>query len=523
MGNKKNVKVYVTDTSVLIEKAVSKLIKEKKIDGRIIIPNAVVSELENQANHGQEIGFLGLEEIQELRNLKIDLEFKGDRPNEHQIKYAKSGEIDAYIREIAVQEKAILITADKVQAESGKAYGLEVIHLHLRIPKEKLSFEKYFDEHTMSIHIKENCVVKGKKGKPGQWDLVHLTKDKMKADEIESIAKEVFEKSRVESNAFIEISRKGSTIIQYKDYRIVIVRPPVADGWEMTIVRPIKTLNLNEYNLSNEILDRIKNKARGIIVAGEVGSGKSTLAQAIAEYYVGMGKVTKTIESPRDLKLSDDITQYSKNFADSEEIHDILFLSRPDNIIFDEVRDTPDFQLYIDLRLAGSNVLGVLHSASPIDAVQRFIRRMDTGMIPSVLDTIFFIEKGRISKAYSLKMIVKVPTGMTEADLARPVVEVRDFTTDKLEYEIYSYGEETVVIPVNEQTFKRTGASNLAEKQIENMIGRYTKECKAEIVNDHKAIVYVLEHDIPKLIGTKGKNISDIEKRLGISIDIKAL
>jgi len=40
-------------------------------------------------------------------------------------------------------------------------------------------------------------------------------------------------------------------------------------------------------------------------------------------------------------------------------------------------------------------------------------------------------------------MEVKVPSGMTEADLARPVVTVKDFETNKLEYELYSYGEET--------------------------------------------------------------------------------
>ena len=50
----------------------------------------------------------------------------------------------------------------------------------------------------------------------------------------------------------------------------------------------------------------------------------------------------------------------------------------------------------------------------------------------------------------SLKMEVKVPSGMTEADLARPVVTVHDFETGKLEYELYSYGEETVVVPVKE-------------------------------------------------------------------------
>src|SRR3989344_9600562 len=122
--------VYVVDTSAIIEKAVSKMIKAKEIKGRIIVPMAVIAELENQANHGHEIGFIGLEELQEIRKLKdVQLEFSGERPNEMQIKFAKAGYIDAMIREIAFREKATLITADLVQAESGKAFGLEVIHI----------------------------------------------------------------------------------------------------------------------------------------------------------------------------------------------------------------------------------------------------------------------------------------------------------------------------------------------------------------------------------------------------------
>ena len=42
--------VYVADTSVIIEKKISELVKSDEIKGTIIIPNAVLAELENQAN-----------------------------------------------------------------------------------------------------------------------------------------------------------------------------------------------------------------------------------------------------------------------------------------------------------------------------------------------------------------------------------------------------------------------------------------------------------------------------------------
>ena len=517
--------IYVVDTSVVIERVISKSVNEGKIEGRILIPRAVMAELEHQANKGLETGMLGLEELQNLQNLKkdkkIEIEFIGERPNIYQMKYAKSGgEIDALIRELAYHEDATLITADRVQAESAKALGMNVMFFEFEKPVEGLRLEKLFDDKTMSIHLKGDCFCYAKKGLPGDWNLVKVSKEKFSNEKIKEMAKEVVEKTRMDKNSFVEIARSGSTIVQYKNYRIVITKPPVSDGWEITAVKPLKKLNLEEYKIHEVIADRIKNKARGIIIAGETGSGKSTFAMAVAESYLKQGRIVKTVESPRDLILPNEITQYSKNFTSSEELHDILFLSRPDNIIFDEVRDTPDFKLYIDLRLAGSNCVGVLHSGSPIDAIQRFIGRLDCGMIPSVLDTILFIEKGNIGKIYSLSITVKVPSGMVEADLSRPVIEVRNFENGKLEYEIYSYGEGTVVIPVSKE---EKPTRKLAEKQIEKEFSKYVDRVNVEILNDNKAVVYVPSGSISRIIGKQGKNIDMIEKRLGIGIDVQEL
>ena len=476
-------KKYVIDTSFVIEGLVSEYIKQGKIKGKILIPRAVLAELEHQANQGQEIGFLGLEELQRLQKMKLDLSFVGDRPNLYQRENAKSGgEVDSLIRDIAYNEGAILVTADKIQSESAKAVGLEVIFYIQEELGGKLKLEVYFDEITMSVHLKEGCIPKAKKGKPGEWKLIDVGKKELSQAEVQDIAKEIVEKSRIEPGAFIEISRPGSTIVQYKNYRIVIAKTPVSDGWEITAVRPIKILNLEDYKLPEKIESRVKSTARGVIISGTTGSGKSTFAQALAEFYAKNDFITKTVESPRSLILSSDVTQYSKNLATSEEIHDILFLSRPDYIIFDEMRDTPDFKLYTDLRLGGSNVLGVLHAATPIDAVQRFISRLDVGMIPSVLDTIIFIDKGNVGKIMTVAMIVKVPSGMIEADFARPVVEIRDFNTNKLEFEIYSYGEETVVIPVNEEFIQEDRMKILAARQLEKEMAHYSSRIKVKVI-----------------------------------------
>lgn len=128
-------KSYVVDTSAVINKFLHILIK-KGLSGKLIVPNAVMAELENLANKGKEEGFDGLEEITKLHESKnkLNLYFYGLRPNEQQIKFAKSGEIDALIREIARKTKSILITSDLVQAKSAQAYGLKVVYLR---PKEK--------------------------------------------------------------------------------------------------------------------------------------------------------------------------------------------------------------------------------------------------------------------------------------------------------------------------------------------------------------------------------------------------
>ena len=63
----------------------------------------------------------------------------------------------------------------------------------------------------------------------------------------------------------------------------------------------------------------------------------------------------------------------------------------------------------------------------------------------------------------------------------------------------------------------------LAELAIENEFARYSRNAEVEVVSDNKCIIYVPERDIPKIIGKQGKNISMIEKSLGMSVDVKEL
>jgi ATPase len=452
---------------------------------------------------------------------KIKLRYTGDRPSIDDIKLAKSGRMDAIIRDVAKIENGTLFTADYVQALVGEAEGVKVRHIPAEIKLTGLKFEKYFTPDTLSIHLKQDVIPMAKRGKPGHFELVKLSKEPLEDSEINDMIREISEATRISDEGYVEISRSGAMVLQLGNYRIAIARPPFSDGLEVTIVRPIVKLTLQDYKMSEKLLDRLKEKAEGIIIAGPPGSGKSTLAASMGEYYKNQNKIVKTIESPRDLQVSNEITQYGPLEGDFEKTGDILLLVRPDYVIFDEVRKTKEFQVFSDLRLSGVGMIGIVHATNPVDALQRFITRVELGMIPSIIDTIIYVKDGEIKEVFSVKITVKVPSGMVEADLARPVVEVRDFETDKLEYEIYTFGEENVILPVKEANETISGMKKLAGERIMQEIRKFDPNAIVEIPSEGSATVKVDNNVIARLIGKNGAMISDIEKKLGIHIDVE--
>jgi len=511
----------VPDTSAIIHGILLEELRKMKKKVELIIPLAALDELQAQASKGREVGFIGLEQLKEIRKVcekkKIKIRFEGERPSLEDIKLAHSGRIDAMIRDVAKKNNAYLYTCDYVQALVAEAEGVKVKYFEVPVKTSGLKFENFFTEDTISVHLKENCVPLAKRGKPGNFKLVEVSDKKLTYEEISEIIREISEAARISEEGSIEINRPGALVIQLGNYRIAIARPPFSDGVEVTIVRPIVKLRLEDYKLSDKLMQRLKEQAEGIIIAGPPGSGKTTFAASLAEFYRSLGKVVKTLESPRDMQVSNEITQYAPLEGDFEKTAEILLLVRPDYTVFDEVRKTRDFEIFTDLRLAGVGMIGVVHASKAIDAIQRFISRVDIGVLPHVVDTIIFIKEGEIKKVYELSLKVKVPTGMTQEDLARPVVEVRDFETGKLEYEIYTYGEENVVVPIEKE--KVDVVKKLAEERVLIEIRRYDPKASVEIVGN-KALVKVDNRVIGRLIGKDGENISRLEKKLGLRIEV---
>jgi ATPase len=505
----------VVDTSVVIAGRIPEFIEKENVE-EIIIPEAVLAELEAQANFGRLSGFKGLSEIEKIveiaRKRGIRIDFAGKRPGIDEVRLASGGEIDNMIREIAKERNAVLLTSDRIQSLVARAKGINSIYIKPRVVRpEETKIMSFFTPDTASVHLREGVPPYAKRGKIGNLKLVKLSDKPLSYEEMVEIADEIIEVARQDEESSVEIERKGATIVQLRDIRIAIAERPFSDRMEITAVRPIAKVSLEDYGVSEELKRRFIERQRGILIAGPPGAGKSTFAASVANYLLEQGFVVKTMESPRDLMVRDEVTQYSPLEGEMSLTADFLLLVRPDYTIYDELRKTSDFQVFADMRMAGVGMIGVTHATRAIDAIQRMIGRVELGIIPQVVDTVIFIEAGRISKVYELSFTVKVPEGMLEADLARPVIEVRDFESKKVEYEIYTYGEQVVVMPIESDERAKEILSDRLSKILDDF---------EVIVSGRRAVVKVPRERIAKLIGKKGKRIKKLEEELRLSIDI---
>ncbi|HCB51863.1 TPA: hypothetical protein DEP21_04860 [Patescibacteria group bacterium] len=89
----------------------------------------------------------------------------------------------------------------------------------------------------------------------------------MSKSELTNLIDTLYKEVEARDDGFLEIDRKLSKVLQIGPYRIVIVHPPLSDGLEMTVVKPTMKLTMEDYHLSPEVFDLLKNKAKGILVS----------------------------------------------------------------------------------------------------------------------------------------------------------------------------------------------------------------------------------------------------------------
>ncbi|PSQ32342.1 ATPase [Halobacteriales archaeon QS_9_67_15] len=532
----------VPDTSVVIDGRVSEQVDadadpdsdavgEGFAGATVYVPEAVVGELEAQANDGRESGWDGLGELQRLADRHEDgavtVQYVGRRPAEVEQREAGEGTIDAIIRDLADEHDATLVTSDIVQSEVAKATGLDVLYLEPRgRDAESLDIEHFFDETTMSLHLKVGVAPMAKRGEIGDMHYEQIRDEVSTETDLKEWAQDIENSARASAEGFVELNEPGMSIVQFKQYRIAIARPPFSDKLEITAVRPIVKTDLDDYEHADELRERLLKQQRGVLISGSPGAGKSTFAQAVAEFLADSDFAVKTMEKPRDLQVGDDITQYTELGGSMAKTADSLLMVRPDYTIYDEVRKTDDFEVFADMRLAGVGMVGVVHATRAIDALQRLVGRVELGMIPQVVDTVVYIEAGEVDTVYDVTTEVKVPEGLMEEDLARPVIMIRDFETGQPAYEIYTFNRQVVTVPIgaDEQgAGTESGTERIAKQEVEREIRAIAHgHVEVEIRDPDTAIVYVEDDDISAVIGKGGGRISDVEDRLGIDIDVRS-
>jgi len=114
-------------------------------------------------------------------------------------------------------------------------------------------------------------------------------------------------------------------------------------------------------------------------------------------------------------------------------------------------------------------------------------------------------------------MTVKPPTGMQE-ELARPVIEVVEFPSGKLTHEMFAFGSEIAVVPLegratsNDLSPVRAMAKDRIVETVRQWVG---VDCQVRFSSDTSAVIYAPSNMISTLVGRGGENVKQLQNELG--------
>ena len=155
-------------------------------------------------------------------------------------------------------------------------------------PLPEILEELLLDDSVSTVFLKAECKPRVKSGHISSLSLNELERELWDKPSLENLSDDlslIIEQNSARSDCFIEIEREGCKVMQIGDLRVSCAWPPFSDAWEITVVRPVANLQLSDYKLDQELINRISNHHRGIFVVGKPGSGKTTLIKILQGIY----------------------------------------------------------------------------------------------------------------------------------------------------------------------------------------------------------------------------------------------
>ena len=505
----------IPDTSVLINGALLRLIEAGEIrDCELIIPLAAVDELQAQASKGRDIGLRGLEEIKRIREVSgekgIRIRFSGERPSLDDIRLARSGRIDALIRDVARAEGGVLYTSDYVQALVAEAEGIPVRYIEPYQRPEEPAYKSYLRPDVVNLYLRDGERPYAEVLRDGRLEVVMLNDESCSEELLNEVLEEVMAVARVKEDADIIMLRPETVVLEMDDYRIKVAKPPLSDKMEAMIQRSILRL-VPESDVIEPIIRECSSGRRGVLVLNLDGVYSFPIAERVAVRLWEMGLDARIIGRAR--RVNSSAPYYGPLDGDLEKTLHLTLLSPPDYVIVDEAIDSRDLKLVKDARLAGVGVIAFKQSRSFEAAITSLIEVMSPPLLPRVIDTIILMKCSGVSETFHVSDSMKVPSGLSPESGIKYVIELT--RAGETVYEIYEVNGRPIISNIKEL---REHIERIRRNVEEILRGSGAGNARLEALWLDKAVI--------RRVGRGRRGLRDLEKRLveelGIAVEFRA-